>query len=433
MMQDASATAAASAASAATADGEAPDVFMKAFKQYKSRHPPPDLKDVIDVSRCQDSARIERVTLQDTSPFSDAEVDQEGVVGLRPVSEWQVFAVGGKPGFLLVRNALSARAVRHWVRRTLQDFICESNASNLDLQHGGSAAVLGTGDNNLWRRAERARAIPHANTEDHEDAGPQQKRERLQPSSSQKQKQGHHMHVPAAAASTAEQSAKPAAAATPTEETSRTPAQTASQTAADIQARAVFGKLRWLTLGYHYDWTNNVYDRARYTPFPADLAALCRVLAARLPLPATQAAQATQATAFKAEAAIVNFYYVGSTLAGHTDHAEFDFGAPILSLSFGLPAVFLLGGRTKQEPPVPLYVRNGDIVVMAGESRLCYHAVPAVLRREFDPQPGAYGGVDLEAGSEEAEWRAMERYLQETRININVRQVSFPEEGERTA
>lgn len=34
---------------------------------------------------------------------------------------------------------------------------------------------------------------------------------------------------------------------------------------------------------------------------------------------------------YSAEAAIINFYPPGSTLAGHTDHSEFDHLSPIIS------------------------------------------------------------------------------------------------------
>ncbi len=39
-------------------------------------------------------------------------------------------------------------------------------------------------------------------------------------------------------------------------------------------ARKLVGKLRWITLGYHYDWTAKVYYPDRYTEFPRDLANL---------------------------------------------------------------------------------------------------------------------------------------------------------------
>lgn len=48
--------------------------------------------------------------------------------------------------------------------------------------------------------------------------------------------------------------------------------------------------------------------------------------------------------------------------------------------SFGQTAIFLLGGKTKEEQPSAMFLKSGDIVVMAKESRLCYHAVPKILK-----------------------------------------------------
>ena len=43
---------------------------------------------------------------------------------------------------------------------------------------------------------------------------------------------------------------------------------------------------------------------------------------------------------------------------------------PIISISLGCPAIFLIGGRSRSDPPTPLLVRSGDVIVMARESRL---------------------------------------------------------------
>tara|TARA_R110002050_G_scaffold99914_1_gene207127 strand:- start:120 stop:605 length:486 start_codon:yes stop_codon:yes gene_type:complete len=38
-------------------------------------------------------------------------------------------------------------------------------------------------------------------------------------------------------------------------------------------------QLRWITLGYHYDWTHRTYSRDVHTPFPFPLADLCTSVA----------------------------------------------------------------------------------------------------------------------------------------------------------
>lgn len=44
-----------------------------------------------------------------------------------------------------------------------------------------------------------------------------------------------------------------------------------------------------------------------------------------------------------------------------------------LSLSLGCKAIFLLGGKSRDDPPLAMFVRSGDVVLMAGEARECFH------------------------------------------------------------
>ena len=66
-------------------------------------------------------------------------------------------------------------------------------------------------------------------------------------------------------------------------------------------------------------------------------------------------------------------------LAGHTDHSEHNLSAPLLSISFGLPAIFLIGGSSLATVPTAVLLRSGDVVMMERESRLAFHAVPRIL------------------------------------------------------
>jgi alkylated DNA repair protein alkB family protein 1 len=115
----------------------------------------------------------------------------------------------------------------------------------------------------------------------------------------------------------------------------------------------------------------------------------------------------------QAEAAIVNYYHMNSTLCAHTDHSEYDaLTKPLISISFGNAAVFLIGGQTKNEcQPSPILLRSGDIILMTGSSRLCFHAVPRILA-----DPNLSKNID---DSDEICWS----YIHDKRININVRQV----------
>lgn len=185
-----------------------------------------------------------------------------------------------------------------------------------------------------------------------------------------------------------------------------------------IERKKVVKKLRWATLGYQYDWTNKTYDEARKESFPSDLCSLVQYVATALGY-----------DRFSPEAAIVNYYPIGSTLAGHTDHSEDDRTAPLFSFSFGQPAVFLIGGLSRDEQPDAIVLRSGDIIVMTGESRLCYHAVPRIctdleLPEKMGNSAKRWESIELpQEQSKDELWNAVEQYIQYSRININVRQV----------
>jgi alkylated DNA repair protein (DNA oxidative demethylase) len=59
----------------------------------------------------------------------------------------------------------------------------------------------------------------------------------------------------------------------------------------------------------------------------------------------------------------------------HQDKDELDLGAPIVSVSLGLPAVFLFGGLQRSDKPRRFRLEHGDIAVWGGPSRLAFHGV----------------------------------------------------------
>jgi alkylated DNA repair protein alkB family protein 1 len=62
-------------------------------------------------------------------------------------------------------------------------------------------------------------------------------------------------------------------------------------------------------------------------------------------------------------------------LGGHVDDMEADWSKPIVSISLGCKAVFLLGGASREESPTAMFVRSGDVVLMAGPARRCFHGI----------------------------------------------------------
>lgn len=190
----------------------------------------------------------------------------------------------------------------------------------------------------------------------------------------------------------------------------------------DEQHRRLIKKsMRWTTLGYHYDWTNKIYDENIKNEFPPDLHQLVSIFS-----------EALGFDSYKSEAAIVNFYPTGTTLSAHTDHSEFFLESPLFSISFGQSAVFLIGGTEREDEVLPILLSSGDILVMSEESRLCYHAVPRVFktdRREWNVNEDMSQCQDLpqdqiKRSLNEDEWTQFENYLADSRINVNIRQVN---------
>jgi alkylated DNA repair protein (DNA oxidative demethylase) len=78
---------------------------------------------------------------------------------------------------------------------------------------------------------------------------------------------------------------------------------------------------------------------------------------------------------FEPDACLVNRYEPGNRLTLHQDKNEQDFGAPIVSVSLGLPAVFVFGGGKRKDRPARVALHHGDVVVWGGPARLHYHGV----------------------------------------------------------
>jgi alkylated DNA repair protein (DNA oxidative demethylase) len=78
---------------------------------------------------------------------------------------------------------------------------------------------------------------------------------------------------------------------------------------------------------------------------------------------------------FAPDACLINRYEPGARMSLHQDKDEHDFGAPIVSVSLGLPAVFLFGGIKRSDKPNRFRLEHGDIVVWGGPSRLFFHGV----------------------------------------------------------
>jgi alkylated DNA repair protein (DNA oxidative demethylase) len=78
---------------------------------------------------------------------------------------------------------------------------------------------------------------------------------------------------------------------------------------------------------------------------------------------------------FTPDACLVNRYEPGSRLSLHQDKNERDYDEPIVSVSLGMPALFLFGGHARTDKAARVPLLHGDVVVWGGVDRLRYHGV----------------------------------------------------------
>jgi alkylated DNA repair protein alkB family protein 1 len=130
---------------------------------------------------------------------------------------------------------------------------------------------------------------------------------------------------------------------------------------------------------------------------------------------------------YRPEAGIVNYYHLNSTLNAHQDRSELNMEAPLISLSFGNPAIFLIGDETKDTKPYAMLIKSGDIMIMTKESRTAYHGITRVLKD--DQMNETYftysedANVDSSYFVDNREWAQLYRYIGINRINFSIRQV----------
>jgi alkylated DNA repair protein (DNA oxidative demethylase) len=93
---------------------------------------------------------------------------------------------------------------------------------------------------------------------------------------------------------------------------------------------------------------------------------------------AAEAARKAGFGPFVPDACLLNRYEPGARLSLHQDRNERDMQAPIVSVSLGLPAVFLFGGVRRAQRPRHIPLAHGDVVIWGGAARLSYHGVLAL-------------------------------------------------------
>lgn len=125
-----------------------------------------------------------------------------------------------------------------------------------------------------------------------------------------------------------------------------------------------FGSLGWVSdiKGYRYQ-PEHPANGAPWAPMPEKLLDLWRELTDWPDLP---------------EACLINWYRENARLGLHVDADENDLNAPILSVSLGDMALYRLGGPARNDRTRSFKLSSGDVVVMAGPARRCYHGVDRI-------------------------------------------------------
>ena len=127
----------------------------------------------------------------------------------------------------------------------------------------------------------------------------------------------------------------------------------------------------WNGLTYRYEERRSDFDGLPVPPLPARIAELAR------------AAASDAGFLMQPDVCIMNFYEDTARMGVHQDKDErpetIAAGIPIVSVSLGDAARFVIGGLTRREPTRPLILRSGDVLVMGGASRLRFHGVTRIL------------------------------------------------------
>lgn len=207
--------------------------------------------------------------------------------------------------------------------------------------------------------------------------------------------------------------------------------------------------MRWATLGYSYEWTQKVYHRDRYSAFPSALRKRMCDLVSLVAEVRQDGFCCAYPDVYEPQTAIVNYYPVGSMMMCHQDVSEETLEQPLMSLSLGCSAIFLMGTQSREDAPYAFLLRSGDVAAFTGPSRSAFHSTPRILddcpayltlpedelteaeRHRYQqhaycahPTPdGSFSRVEkalMTAEEQERYWRLCMRHM---RVNINARQV----------
>lgn len=126
-----------------------------------------------------------------------------------------------------------------------------------------------------------------------------------------------------------------------------------------------------------FGWTSS---RAGYAYSPVDPETQLSWPPMPAPFLKTAAHLSMQAgySGFVPDACLINRYLPGAQMGLHQDRDERDFSQPIVSLSLGLSAKFVIGGLKRTDPTQSVELGDGDAIILGGAGRLLFHGVRTV-------------------------------------------------------
>lgn len=92
---------------------------------------------------------------------------------------------------------------------------------------------------------------------------------------------------------------------------------------------------------------------------------------------------------FVPDACLINRYEAGAQMGLHQDRDEKDFAQPIVSLSIGLPAKFIIGGLKRGDTTRSIELNDGDAIIFGGAARMIFHGVRALKAGHHAPTNNA--------------------------------------------
>jgi DNA alkylation damage repair protein AlkB len=143
----------------------------------------------------------------------------------------------------------------------------------------------------------------------------------------------------------------------------------------------------WNAKTYKYESTRSDYDGLPVQELPEDLKELARQMACEAGM------------RIEPDVCLLNYYSVEARLGLHQDKDErpetIEAGIPVVSISLGDTAKFMIGGTRRKDPVRTVLLESGDAIVFGGPSRLRYHGVSGIIAGTAPVELGIEGRFNL--------------------------------------